>query len=34
MKDPKTNCFYMIDIQVYQKVSASRLWGEFEKKKA
>ena len=34
MKDPKTGNYYITDLQVYQKTSAARLWGEFEKKKA
>lgn len=34
MKDIKTGNYYIVDLQVYQKNSASKLWGEFEKKKA
>ncbi len=34
MRDPKNSYYYIIDIQAYQKTSAAKLWGEFEKKKA
>jgi hypothetical protein len=34
MKDPKTGYYYITDLQVYHKTSATRLWGEFDKKKA
>ena len=34
MKDEKSGNYYLIDLQSYQKTSASKLWGEFEKKKA
>lgn len=34
MKDTKTGYYYIVDLQVYQKTSASKLWGQFEKKKA
>ena len=34
MKDTKTDNYYIVDLQVYQKTSATRLWGEFEKKKS
>lgn len=34
MRDPKNSYYYIIDIQAYQKTSATKLWGEFEKKKA
>lgn len=34
IKDPKTGYYYIVDIQAYRKASASKLWGEFEKKKA
>lgn len=34
MKDNKTANYYIVDLQVYNKVSATKLWGEFEKKKA
>lgn len=34
MKDQKTGYYYMVDIQAYQKSSASKLWGDFDKKKA
>lgn len=33
MKDTKSGNYYIVDLQVYQKVSAAKLWGEFEKKK-
>lgn len=34
MKDTKTDNYYIVDLQVYQKNSATKLWGEFEKKKS
>jgi len=27
MKDQKTGYYYIVDLQVYQKTSASKLWG-------
>jgi len=34
MKDKKSGSYYLLDLQSYKNTSATKLWGEFEKKKS